>query len=163
MSVIYVGLSYPKFFKIGAWLISKWINRPYSHAYIRFSKGTISSTVYQASHGMVHFKTQENFLKDNITVREFCIEVTEEQKINILQHCMDLAGEKYGYLELVKIFILDILNWLKIKVPDTYDGPGYICSELVADILEQTLNVVWNKPTYLLKPSDIEEKLKCLN
>lgn len=161
MSTIYIGLSYPNKFKIGAWLISKWIGRTYSHAYIRFAEGKISSTVYQASHGMVHFKTQENFIRDNLVIKEYAIQVSDDCRINVLQHCMDLAGEKYGYLELFKIFILDILNWANLPIPKTYDGPGYICSELVADIMQQTLNVIWDKPTYLLKPSDIEDKLKC--
>lgn len=158
MAVLHVGFSYPKKFKIGAWLISKWMCRPYSHVYLRFPANKISSTVYQASHGMVHFSTEENFLKNNVSIKEITLNTEEISRLVILQHCMNLAGEGYGYIELVKIFLLDICDYIGLKVY-SHNGRGYICSELVGEVLETILDIKWDKPTYLLKPKDIEDKL----
>ena len=159
MSSIYIGFSYPRKFKIGAWLISWWTKTPYSHVYIRFPEKKISSTVYHAANGMVHFRTQENFLKENEIIVEYTIDSTEEAKLAVLQHCMNLSGEKYGYSELIKIFLLDLCDRLGCNQFKTYDGIGYICSELVATIMSDFMLVSWKKPKYLLKPKDIEDKL----
>lgn len=159
MASIFIGFSKPRKFKIGAKLISWWTDTAYSHVYIRFPENKISSTVYHAAHGMVHFKTAENFSKENETVIEYKIEATEEAKLAVLQHCMNLSGEKYGYTELIKIFCLDLCDRLSCNKFRTYDGSGYICSELVGTIMSDFMYIEWNKPKYLLKPKDIEDKL----
>lgn len=159
-SSIFIGFSYPKKFKIGAWLISKWLGTSYSHVYIRFPEGRISSTVYHAARGMVHFRTQENFLKENEVIKEYELTSTDKAKQAVLQHCMNLSGEKYGYSELFKILAIDACDKLGCKRFTTYDGVGYICSELVGTIMSDLMLVVWSKAKYLLTPKDIEDKLK---
>lgn len=152
---MYIGFSYPKKFKIGAWLISKWIGKPYSHVYIRFDSPKIGSTIYHAANGMVHFRSETNFLKDNIVVKEYKLEVIPEKRHDILLHCMNLSGEPYGYSELLKIVFMDICAFLGCMLIKTYNGKGYICSELIGDVFDYN----WKKPKHLLKPNDIEEAL----
>lgn len=156
-----IGFSYPKKFKIGAFLISWWTKRPYSHVYIEIPIRSLSrDTVYHAAHGSVHFRAKEKFLRENNTVVEYELDVDRELRLKVLDKCIELAGEDYGYIELAKIFLMDICHYFKCKFIDVNgDGKGYICSELIGDLL-LTLGYEIKKPLHLLKPNDIEEILQ---
>lgn len=168
MTKIYVGFSYPNKFKIGSAAIAWWMGVNYSHAYIRFesSDPSVPSNVYQASHGMCHFETFENFKKDNIVVKEYVIDVTPEVRKKTLINCMNLAGIGYGYRELVQIFLMDLANYIGRDLHFDND-PGYICSELVGKLCQDDLGMTFNKPLNILKPIDLDlalaDKYKLLN
>jgi len=161
MTKIYIGFSYPKKFKLFAWLIAKWIKKDYSHVYIRFisSEQKIPSNIYHAANGMVHFLEFNNFKNKNTIIKEYELSISKEDRLKTLIHCMYLSGEAYGYLEIVKILITDILNFFNVKL-DTKNSKGYICSELVAALIESKFNLQINKPRHLLKPNDIEDLIK---
>lgn len=103
---------------------------------------------------MVHFKSLDNFKKENEIVEEFELEITHEQFSKFSAKCIDLAGQPYSKLELIQIFLCDITNG-KIK---TEDQPGYICSELVGELLE-SLGISFDKPKFLVNPKDIVYRL----
>ena len=158
---IYIGFSYPKEFKIGAKAIAWWTNSNYSHVYIRFesSNPRIPSTVYHAAHGMVHFREFSKFKQENNVIKEYQIPITDDQKIDILSHCMTLSGDSYGYSELPKIFISDVAYNSFNRVVEWENGKGYICSELVGKILADTLQIKFCRPQFLLKPNHIDHIL----
>lgn len=158
---IYIGFSKPIKKKIGADLISWWIKRPYSHVYVRFESQDpeIPSTIYHAAHGWVHFLDLERFERKNKTVIEYPVEVTQPQRKKLLIRCMKLAFEEYSVLELANLFLTDVLFRLGCTRVKFHDPKGYICSELIADLLETVFDVKWEKPKYLLHPGDIEDAL----
>lgn len=159
--MIYIGFTYPKQFKLTSKLIALWTKSNYSHVYVRFesSDSKVPSTVYHAAHGMVHFKTFDNLKKEVNVIKEYKIQVNEIFRRRLLIHCMELSGEKYGYIELAKIVISDIYNNIFKKHLKFKDSPGYICSELVGNFCELFLNVNFKKPLYLLTPRDIDNAL----
>jgi hypothetical protein len=137
--------------QIGSRLIRWWMGTEYSHVYARWHLNTQDRDIlYEASHGAVHFRKYQNFLKENKVVVEFSIPVTDEQFLRFSQKCIDLAQEPYSKLELLQIFISDLLKSKK----ETKDRHGYICSELLS-ILLLDLGFQFNKPTYLIRPDDI--------
>lgn len=162
MQKIIIGFSSPNKWKIGAEAIKMWTASDYSHCYIRFvsSDPEIPSNVYHAASGHVHFVTYENFLKTNRTVKEYHLDVTPEERKKILIKCMKLSFTGYGTIELVKIFGLDILHFVGINNVNTKNSKGYICSELISEVLAEKFNLKFDKPQYLLKPSDIDKSLK---
>ena len=99
---------------------------------------------------MVHFRSLENFEKENQIVEEVEIDLTDDQFKRFSVKCIDLAGVEYSTIELVQIFLCDISNG-KMKFEDQ---PGYICSELICDLLED-LAVKFSKPKYMMNPKDI--------
>lgn len=161
---IMIGFSSPNKWKLGAESIKWWSSSKYSHVYIRFesSNPKVPSTVYHAAHGMVHFRTFDKFKEDNIVIKEYTIDTTLEDRTDILVHCMELSGEPYGTMELITIFAKDLLHYLG-KDLKTKDGKGYICSELVGSILIDKFGYKFDKPTYLLKPTDIDGALNGKN
>ncbi len=161
MKRIFIGLSSPNTFKITSELIKIWDQTEYSHAYVRFEGNEATgmpSTVYHAAHGMVHFREFEKFKKDNDVIKEYEFQIEDKKKSSILVYCVDLAGDVYDYLDLLMIVKSDISKKLGFDV-STYDGPGYICSELVGKILINEFNFQFSKPTHLLTPKDISESL----
>ena len=161
MSKIYIGFSCPKHFSIGSYSIKTWIREQYSHVYLRFESTNqeIPTTVYHAANGMVHFKPFLKFKEDNSVIKEYCVTLPEEHRIKTLSDCMWLSGEKYGYKELITILFYDIAYYFGKKL-ETYDGAGYICSELVATLLINRLGLKFGKPAYLLKPNCVDKKLQ---
>lgn len=157
---IYVGFSYPKNFKIGAAAISFWDNTKYSHVYLRFGYSGSKDAIFHAAHGMVHFKSCNNFFKVNNVVHEYEIHVTERQHVDLFDECMELAGEPYSTMQLLKLFITDTIYRITNKVYRFKDSPGYICSELVSKLCFDVLKIPFNKPAFLLKPKDVYEALK---
>ena len=137
--------------KIGSKAIQFHMNTDYSHVYIRWwLQHQQREIVYQASHGMVHFCSLGNFTKNNTIVKEFTLNITDEQFKKLSQKCIDLAGETYSKLELLQIFLSDA-SGSKIHFEDQ---PGYICSELVCELLID-LGMTFDKPKWMIKPSDI--------
>ena len=142
--------------KIGSKLIQWWMGTKFSHVYARWELKTQQrNIIYQASHGMVHFQSFDNFVKANTIVKEFTITLTDEQFKKFSIKCIDLAGESYSQLELLQIFICNISNG-KIQAEDQ---PGYICSELICELLED-LGIKFDKPKFLMRPDDIIRSLE---
>jgi hypothetical protein len=144
--------------KIGSRLLQWWMGTDYSHVFVSWDLHTQERTiVYHAAHGMVHFKSLTNFFIDDEITHRVKLELTDEQFKKLSQTCIDLAGIPYSKLELLQIFLCDITKG-RIK---TEDQPGYICSELVGELLTD-LGYKFNKPQYLLTPKDIMEALSAV-
>lgn len=148
---IYIGFSEPKKFKLGAAGIKLWQNSNYSHVYIR-----MSTVVVHSAQGSVHATSFSKFKKDNNVIQEFKIETSDLYAIQI--YCYSKVGQKYGYIELLKIFSYDIFNNIGIKLGFN-DSNGYICSEFIGWVLTEKLNHTFDKPHFLLTPKDIYLKL----
>lgn len=159
MAKVYIGFSRPTKFKIGAKAISWWMGTEYSHVFIVFDYQDSKSAVFHAAHGSVHFKSLHNFVSENTILKKYCTEVDQQTHDRLFDRCMELAGEDYSVLELVKIFTADLCYETLHKDIDLGNSSGYICSELVGKLLIEEFNQVFNKPTYLLKPKDIDLKL----
>lgn len=142
--------------KIGSKLIAWWMGSEFSHCYVRwYLKSQEQFIVYHAAQGMVHFKSFENFKRENTVVDEISLELTDEQFRNFSSKCIDLAGVKYSYIELIQIFLSNISNdYFHFE-----DQPGYICSELIGDLLLD-LDISLPKPKHLLTPVDIRRCLQ---
>lgn len=156
---IKIAFSKPSHFKMGAELISWWTNRDYSHVLLIFEYADSKPAVFHAAHGMVHFKSLPNFLKENKIVKEYIIEIEDAYHTKFFDDCMDLAGEDYSIIELLQILAVDLSFMIFKKDIGTKQMPGYICSELVGKFCIEKLKIQFNKPTYLLKPDDIDKKL----
>lgn len=141
---------------IGSKAIQWWIDAKYSHSYVRW---TLSSQerdiIYQASHGMVHFQSLENFQAQNEIMEEIELDLTADQFKRFSTKCIDLAGVAYSRIELLQIFVCDLTDG-KITFEDQ---PGYICSELICDLIAD-LGIKFNKPKYLMNPKDIMQCLR---
>lgn len=158
-----VGFSSPKTWKIGAQAIKFWIKKPYSHVFVAWKSDKISRVlVYHAAHGSIHFLSMERLLQGNELIKAYELEINSEQYVELVQTCIDLAGEEYGYLELFKILIKDVCDLLGFQCKIVKNSRGYICSELLAHLLIK-LGAEFDRPKFLVRPDHIEAVLKKLN
>jgi hypothetical protein len=158
-----VGFSSPKSWKVGAEAIKLWIQKPYSHVFVAWKSDKISRVlVYHAAHGSVHFLSMERMLQENNLIKAYEVEIQDEQHVKLMQRCIDLAGEDYGYKELAKIVIKDACDLLGFQCKIIDNSRGYICSELLAELLLE-LGAKFDRPPFLVRPDHIEEALKQMN
>lgn len=158
--IIEVVYTSPKTHKIGAEAIKWYLGTDYSHVAVRWYNERLKRyMVYHAAHGTVHFVSDSYFLENNRIVRTNHLDLSEDQYYKLLVRCMDLAGLPYGYSELGNILCSDLYHKIYGKYPVSQDAKGYICSELLADILESSGYAKFNKPNHLINPKDIYEAL----
>lgn len=153
-----IGFSFPNKWKIGAAAISWWINKPYSHVFIKYTDNQNRELVFHAAHGMVHLITYENFLKHNKTVKEINLDFNEDEYQKFRNYYYNKLATPYSYIELILILMYD----LKLLRPKQ-DDPGYICSELAGEMLKIVKNINFEKSKNLLRPDDIERALNNVN
>ncbi len=152
-----IGFSRPKSWKIGAELIKWWIRKPYSHVFVCWKSERFSQVlVYHAAHGSVHFLSMDRLRKENDVVGLYQLDITEEQYTALVSKCIALAGENYGYVKLLKIAVKDVCDLLSIQCKMIENDRGYICSELLAELLMQ-LGAQFDRPAFLLRPDHIEQ------
>ena len=122
-----------------AWLIRESENIPYSHTYIRVGSDSLDRyLVYHASGTELHFSNIQRFRQHNVICKEFFIPIEGEEKIEILQYCIDNLGVPYGRMQIVGLALIQVLKLVGIKIHNPWkDGDkSQICLEFVANILK---------------------------
>lgn len=135
---IIIGFSCHKTFNILSELIKAAEHTKFSHVYVKFYSASLDRwLIYQASGLVVNFVGEEHFLEKNKVIAEFKTAVTPEQKTEVLQLAVDLAGRPYGMKDLIGIGLVRLAALFKKKIKNPFeDGTkAYICSELGATIL----------------------------
>lgn len=153
-----IGFSKPKKWAIGSQII-QWCDRAqFSHAFLRWYSPTVNRVlVYQASHGMVHFISGYNFDKDATTVVEYEVELSDSDFDTVVKKCIDLAGTKYGTLELLGMGFERITG---IKSPFRDGDKTFVCSELVGTVLKLVCNI--DLDLELAGPGELEKLISSL-
>lgn len=138
MKTVRFVLTYPNEFQLHSWITAKRIGRPYSHAAIVMTEDDLNTTsVIQASHGMVHEIDVETFKQDYHFVKVFTIDLTPEQFIKGRIWIKKQLGKKYSFWGMIASTV-SIFRKLGIGK----DGDkSFICSEFTFRFLEEALGV----------------------
>jgi hypothetical protein len=130
-----IAFSRPKKFNIASAAIMVFTNCKFSHALIKWrSENLDTDMIYQASHGMAHFMCGKRFSSSNIIVAEYEFNLTDEQFTAVMKKCVQLAGTKYGTLQLIGMGAERLTG---VKNPWRDASKTFVCSELVGEILKQ--------------------------
>ena len=153
MSTLTIGFSKPKSkFAIFGRAIMLYESTPYSHCYIKFTTTTNITLISQASKGMLNFMSVPAFELQNEVVKEFHVEVTDEQLKQIKIKSMEKAGLPYSALQILGILVADLFNM--DKNPFDTDEDTFVCSEYLGQIL-LLLDYKIPRDLSLLTPRDI--------
>lgn len=125
-----------------AWLI-RWVEKTeFCHTYIKFTNSNLKSDLYyQASGSKVNFVGSHLFNKKNKVLKEFNIELTDEQYYRILDKAIDLVGQPYSLPQLAGILIVTICKLFGKTIKNPFGGKGYICSEIVGGVLVELFDL----------------------
>lgn len=137
MRTIYAGFSTNQ--KTFARLI-RWATRSsVSHVYFRIPTYSITgrSWIFQASGIAVNLEGDQHFSSHAKIIREFEIDLTEEQFTELELYMLDSVAKPYSMAQLVGMcwVLLGKAFGQKFKNPYADGSKSYICVELVARIL----------------------------
>lgn len=155
---ITVGFSYHLGFAPISSLIRWYLGRSFSHTYIKLQLSELEEpSVFHAVGKGVSILSYSNFLKMNVAVKEFELEISEELYLGICNEFHDFAGTSYGALQNLGIILYD-----KGIVKKNPFSTGINCSEWVAYCLEEVFPKDWDSHSRdfnSIKPSEIYDYL----
>jgi hypothetical protein len=144
-------------YRIGSKLIQIAENRPFSHAYFRYTcPMSGKEIVNQASHGYINEMEYEIFKEDNIVVEEYQLDCSDQEYKDLLTFLRSNLGRKYSQKQ---IFVIGVMKVLGIKKNIYVDGDQMdICSEWVAKGAK-LISYITQLPAILdtYTPSDLRE------
>ena len=164
MKTIYIGFSRPKnvTLPVFSWAIRAVYRTPYSHSYLRFTSQSLNRClIYEAVGKGLRFIGLNLWNTHAECLKEFKLEVTDDQYTALLQYCVDNAGLEYGMVQSFGIFIGELARSVGIDVRKNLldeSANHKICSEVVAEVLI-SLGVNFSKDLNLITPKDIYCKL----
>lgn len=153
MKKLVVGFSKPKGrFMILADLI-RWIqDTPYSHVFFKIENDNLRNHLfYHASGSKVNFMGTNLFFSKNIPIKMFEFEIDEQAFYKFLDAAIDRVGMKYSLLQLVGFPIATLFRLKR----NPFGKKGYVCSELVAEVLKEVRNFSFDKDLSLVDLKDI--------
>lgn len=144
-------------FKIGSTVIQKVDCRDFSHCFIKYTDATTKvELIAQASHGFVNLVSEAIFIEENIIVKEYAVECTPDQYLEILTFTHNNLGKPYSKLQLILIGIKKLLH---IQINHFDRGASYICSEFAARLCSFAGIKVPSELDYV-DPSDLDKILQ---
>lgn len=156
---IKIGFSTPinNPFPVFSWAIKAIYQTEYSHSYLKFRSDRLDrDIIYEAVGVGVRFVGYKLWCEHAKSIKEFELEVTQEQYTELQQFCVDNAGKKYGKLQILGIYIAKLFRMKKniFKNGDSEE----VCSEVIAKIMTQ-LGYKFDKDFDLITPKDIYQAL----
>jgi hypothetical protein len=124
-----------------SWLIRKVQGIDCSHCYAQFTSSAGEELVYEAEGMQTHLVNKKQFIKGNIVVREYEIEVNPKTYDDIKVFIERDIGVPYGWLELVGLFLVFIVRaFIGKTIKNPLPSKDKICSEAVGYIYVNHLN-----------------------
>lgn len=155
---IYIEFTKPTGFKLGSFIIRLIEGTKYSHVRLRFTTKNNTEVVYEAAGSQVRFMGVEA-RKDNepVVVRSYLLKLNKEDYRSMVMKCIELAGIKYGFLQLIGMGLSRILHRRFNLFKDSLKS--MVCSELLSYILKDTLKIPINIRPELDGPKELDRQL----
>jgi hypothetical protein len=108
----------------------------YSHVYIKITNGRLKNDLYyHASGTKVHFMGKKEFKEKNKIVEEYKFDLSAAKFYKTLDFAIGHVGQSYSYSQLIGLVVVRICGLFGKKINNPFGGKGYICTELVAEVL----------------------------
>lgn len=112
---------------------------PYSHIVLRWHSSSLGrDLLYHSSMRGVGFESYQRFIQYNHIVKSYKLNIPAERFNDMVRLCIDLAGAKYDFISVLKIFLQKLINWIGFKRFSFKDKgrERLFCSELAGYILQ---------------------------
>lgn len=161
-----IGFSKPKKWMPFSWLIQTAYNIPYDHVYLRINLSELGSDIiFQASSTMVNFMGAIEFANKNDVVKEFTIEMSDENKKAMMLEAFALAGTPYGVKECFGLAWVKIMSWFGKSVKNPFAASTQtedVCSQLVSQFLITYAGMTLPKDPADMTPLDVYQFMSSL-
>lgn len=161
MKTITIGLSTSKLsFPIFSWLIKLSERTNFSHVYLRLPKNKYSSDlIYHASGVNVYFMGEPAFNLYEIPIKEYTMNISDESYTRMVDYAINKSGMPYSYKQIVGMLFKRIAKMFGKDIQNPFATSGYICTELVSEILKNFTNIDIVKSSNDIDLNDIEHIL----
>lgn len=154
---VYVGFAKPNGgFVPFAWLI-QWVERrTYDHCYIRFQEPTGDWMIFQASGMAVNLYNLNIWSSVNIPVKEYEIDITDQQFASLWAFIKSNLGVPYSLIEDFGILLMKIF-----KLKSNPYGKGMsaeFCSQLASNVCK-LLGIPISEDSDSIDPSELDQIL----
>lgn len=167
MEYLTVGFSRPKkWFSPFSWIIRLVQQTSYSHVYIKFYSAKYRRfLVYQASGLKVNFIGWDKFQQEEIIIKEFNLDTTENAKYNMICYAIDKVGSSYSMKEVLGAGLVLLFRTFNKKIDNPFnDGEqSFFCSQLVDYILKDFIDFKIPFDPSIVLPKDIYNYLEKKN
>lgn len=134
--IIKMGFSTPKRQNPLSYLIKLIEGTPFSHAYIALRVEPGINVIYEANTLGLHFKSYRHFKIDNTIIKEYPLQIDNEQYNDLLSFLFNDSGKPYSVYQLIGILVYRIGKVFGKTWKITRDGTTQqVCSEVIAGIL----------------------------
>ena len=160
MSKVRVILSTARKWNFVSFFIKSVLKTDYSHTALEFyDSNTGQYMIYESSNGEAHYIELENWMKHNVPVYIYSIEVSNETKYTILHEANKTLQTKYSSLNIILNLTNILFGW---SLGFFKDGKnGLICSEAVSILLKYR-GIKFNKDYDMVTPKDVKLKMDSL-
>lgn len=138
MATIKAGFSRSKAgFPVAAWAIMACEHTDFSHSYVKIPTRWGFDLVYHAVGSGVNFSGPCAFELHHQPVEEYEIEISDEARDKLLEWCARNSGLNYSRKQVFGMLIKRVAKLFGSNIRNPFsDSQAYICTELVAKILE---------------------------
>lgn len=158
---LYIGFSRPDSFSLFASIIMAVESRKFDHVYVRIQEPMNNTwMVFQASDLAVNLMSAANFQQSFTTVKEYEIEISQDQYNQVWTFINQNLGTPYSFIEDVGILLMKIFN-LKSQ-PFSQGMSAEFCSKLGANVCK-LLGLPITLPSDQIDPSGLDSILAGLN
>lgn len=129
----------------------------FSHCYIKFQTRAGHILIFEAAGGSLRLINYDYWKKQNKTIAEFHLELSEFQYRKFFSQITKTAGTPYGNWQILGIFLHNIFNFKSNLL--SRGSQAQVCSENVMSFLKNIygLPITYNQD--LVTPKDIYKKL----
>jgi uncharacterized protein YjhX (UPF0386 family) len=156
---IVIGLSTPRKKGVLSRIVQSWGGTKFSHAFIEIRSSYLregNQIIYHASGTCVKIESADNFEKDNVVVKSYDLPIDRKIKRKIMNFAISRTGRPYNVLQLLGFVVMRLRNKLGFKGGNPWGGGGYVCTELVAELLNDHLGIAVRKDFDDVTLNDIE-------
>jgi len=159
MKRIDIGFSKSKKFSLFSYITRVFDRTKFSHVFVTIHSKNLTvdnQLIYHADKLSVHFLSKKNFKVKNKIVRQYTFFIKDQSYYSLMNYAVDHAGKPYGFLQLFGLLIVKCVGKVGFKMTNPFGEGTYICTELVAEILENYLDIGLRKELNDITLKDIE-------
>lgn len=160
---IIIGFSKPraKWKKPISQLIRFFEKSGYSHVYIKLVNKRLKNNFYYHASGMkINFMNESLFKQKNESIKEYKFTISEAKFYKTLDFAIGKVGQPYSFSQLLGFLIVKICGLFGKKITNPFGKKGYVCTELVAEILSDVYGKKILKDINLIGLKDIKNLIE---
>jgi len=133
----------------------------YSHVYIKLKTTQLANPLYYHASGLsVKFMNEKTFNKKNKVVEEHMSDISCAKYYKTLDYAIEKVDTPYSFSQLFGIIIIRLASICGKKISNPFGKKGYICTELVGEILKKIHGKKIEKELNSLTLKDIKKLIE---